>query len=95
MPPSARPAADSSRSRSATAGSPWSVACGTAIRSAREAGRTAPDTDLDLAVELVYGPLHYRRQYRLGPLTHDHADHLVDAAVRALDPSATSGGSNA
>ncbi|MER7583291.1 TetR/AcrR family transcriptional regulator [Kitasatospora sp. NPDC097691] len=65
------------------------------LRSAREAGQIAPDADLDLALELLYGPLHYRWQYRLGPLGHDHADRLVDAALRALDPSAASGGSNA
>ncbi|MFE6053623.1 TetR/AcrR family transcriptional regulator [Kitasatospora sp. NPDC056446] len=58
------------------------------LRSAREAGRIAPDADLDLAVELFYGPLHYRWQYRLGPLTHAHADRLVDAVMRTLDPPA-------
>ncbi|MEU1289635.1 TetR/AcrR family transcriptional regulator [Kitasatospora sp. NPDC005856] len=65
------------------------------LRSAREAGQIAPDTDLDLALELVYGPLHYRWQYRLGPLTHEHADRLVDAALRALNPPAAGGGSGA
>ncbi|MEU8926789.1 TetR-like C-terminal domain-containing protein [Kitasatospora sp. NPDC048545] len=59
------------------------------LRGAREAGRIAPDADLDLAVELLYGPLYYRWQYRLGPLTHDHADRLVDAALRALNPPGT------
>ncbi|MET8623264.1 TetR/AcrR family transcriptional regulator C-terminal ligand-binding domain-containing protein [Kitasatospora sp. NPDC004669] len=56
--------------------------------------RTAPPADLDLAVELVYGPLYYRWQYRLGPLTHEHADRLVDAALRALNPPAASGRSD-
>ncbi|MFJ6384764.1 TetR/AcrR family transcriptional regulator [Kitasatospora sp. NPDC092039] len=65
------------------------------LRSAREAGQIAPDTDLDLAIELVYGPLQYRWQYRLGPLTHEHADRLVDAALRALNPPAVTGGSGA
>ncbi|MFJ2866150.1 TetR/AcrR family transcriptional regulator [Kitasatospora sp. NPDC087314] len=65
------------------------------LRSAREAGQIAPDTDLDLAVELVYGPLHYRWQYRLGPLSHAHADRLVDAALRALNPPTADGGSRA
>ncbi|MFE4975225.1 TetR/AcrR family transcriptional regulator [Kitasatospora sp. NPDC056651] len=63
------------------------------LRSAREAGQIAPDADLDLAVELLYGPLYYRWQYRLGPLTHEHADRLVDAALRALNPPAASRGS--
>ncbi|MFD8753492.1 TetR-like C-terminal domain-containing protein [Kitasatospora sp. NPDC059577] len=59
------------------------------LRGAREAGRIAPDADLGLAVELLYGPLYYRWQYRLGPLTHDHADRLVDAVLRALNPPGT------
>ncbi|MEU4581708.1 TetR/AcrR family transcriptional regulator [Kitasatospora aureofaciens] len=65
------------------------------LRAAREAGQLAPDADLDLAVELVYGPLYYRWQYRLGPLTHEHADRLVDAALRALNHPAASGASDA
>ncbi|ARF80067.1 TetR/AcrR family transcriptional regulator [Kitasatospora aureofaciens] len=65
------------------------------LRAAREAGQLAPDADLDLAVELVYGPLYYRWQYRLGPLTHEHADRLVDAALRALNHPAASGTSDA
>ncbi|MFD8786614.1 TetR-like C-terminal domain-containing protein [Kitasatospora sp. NPDC059599] len=55
---------------------------------ARPAG-IAPDADLGLAVELLYGPLYYRWLYRLGPLTHDHADRLVDAVLRALNPPGT------
>ncbi|MFE7590295.1 TetR/AcrR family transcriptional regulator [Kitasatospora sp. NPDC057512] len=65
------------------------------LRSAREAGQIAPDTDLDLAIEIVYGPLYYRWQYRLGPLTHEHADRLVDAAMLALNPPSAGGGSDA
>ncbi|MFI2612277.1 TetR/AcrR family transcriptional regulator [Kitasatospora sp. NPDC018619] len=61
------------------------------LRSAREAGGLPPDTDLDLAVELLYGPIYYRWQYRLGPLTHEHADRLVDAALRALNRPAAPG----
>ncbi|MBV6696581.1 TetR/AcrR family transcriptional regulator [Kitasatospora aureofaciens] len=55
------------------------------FRSAREAGQIAPDADLDLAVELLYGPLHYRWLYRLGPLDHAQADRLVEAVLRALN----------
>lgn len=65
------------------------------LRKAREAGQLAPDADLDLAIELFYGPLNYRWQFRLGPLTHEHADRLVDAALRALNPPAAGGGSGA
>ncbi|MFI9364811.1 TetR/AcrR family transcriptional regulator [Kitasatospora sp. NPDC053057] len=58
------------------------------LRSARAAGALAPDTDLDFAVELLYGPLYYRWMHRLGPLDHDHADRLVDSTLRALEPAA-------
>ncbi|MFF2081026.1 TetR/AcrR family transcriptional regulator [Kitasatospora sp. NPDC058162] len=58
------------------------------LRSARTAGALPPDTDLDFAVELLYGPLYYRWMHQLGPLTHEHADRLVDAALRALNPPA-------
>lgn len=56
------------------------------LRSAQEAGQIAPDTDLDLAVELLNGPLHHRWLLRLAPLTHAYADDLVDTVLRALRP---------
>ncbi|MEV7930702.1 TetR/AcrR family transcriptional regulator [Kitasatospora sp. NPDC088264] len=57
------------------------------LHSAREAGQLAPDADLDLALELLYGPLHYRWLYRLGPLDPAYADRLVEAVLRALGPA--------
>ncbi|MFE2727880.1 TetR/AcrR family transcriptional regulator [Kitasatospora sp. NPDC059327] len=56
------------------------------LRGAREAGRLAADADLDLAVELLYGPMYYRWLHDLGPLDHAYADRLVDAVLRALRP---------
>ncbi|MGV9269859.1 TetR/AcrR family transcriptional regulator [Kitasatospora sp. NPDC003701] len=56
------------------------------LHSAREAGQLAADADLDLAVELLYGPMYYRWLHGLGPLDHAYADRLVDAALRALRP---------
>ncbi|MEU6232666.1 TetR/AcrR family transcriptional regulator [Kitasatospora sp. NPDC047058] len=58
----------------------------TRLERARAAGRIAPDADLDLAVELLYGPLYYRWLHGLGPLDHAYADRLVQAALRALQP---------
>ncbi|MFJ4192362.1 TetR/AcrR family transcriptional regulator [Kitasatospora sp. NPDC089509] len=57
------------------------------LRSARESGDLPPDTDLDFAVELLYGPVFYRWTHLLGPLDHDYADQLVDAFLRALAPA--------
>ncbi|WP_354644208.1 TetR/AcrR family transcriptional regulator [Kitasatospora camelliae] len=54
------------------------------LRSARESGEIAPDADLDLAVELLYGPMYYRWLHGLGPLDHGYADRLLDAVLRSL-----------
>ncbi|MER5862717.1 TetR/AcrR family transcriptional regulator [Kitasatospora sp. NPDC002040] len=56
------------------------------LRSAGAAGQLAADTDPDLAVELLYGPLYYRWLHGLGPLDHAYADRLVELALRALRP---------
>ncbi|MFC5662831.1 TetR/AcrR family transcriptional regulator [Kitasatospora misakiensis] len=57
------------------------------LRSAREAGQLRADADLDLAVELLYGPLHYRWLHRLGPLDAGYADQVVAAVLGALGPA--------
>ncbi|MER7708015.1 TetR/AcrR family transcriptional regulator [Kitasatospora sp. NPDC097605] len=59
------------------------------LRAAREAGRLRADADLDLAVELLYGPLYYRWLHGLGPLDAGYADRVVAALLGALG---TSGG---
>ncbi|WP_406199196.1 TetR/AcrR family transcriptional regulator [Kitasatospora sp. NBC_01560] len=61
------------------------------LRSARTAGQLAEDADLDLGVELLYGPMYYRWLHGLGALDHAYADRLVTAALRAL--GAPEGGS--
>ncbi|CAM4079507.1 TetR/AcrR family transcriptional regulator [Nocardiopsis rhodophaea] len=48
------------------------------------------DVDLDVAVELLLGPLHYRWLHDLGGITHDYVDTLVDFTLAALRPGATS-----
>ncbi|WP_336204813.1 TetR/AcrR family transcriptional regulator [Nonomuraea sp. LPB2021202275-12-8] len=54
------------------------------LRSAQEAGRLPADLDLDVAVELVWGPMLNRWLHRSGPLTHEYADTLVETALRGL-----------
>ncbi|GAA2840314.1 TetR/AcrR family transcriptional regulator [Kitasatospora sp. CM 4170] len=56
------------------------------LRAARAAGLIPADADLDLAVELLYGPMYYRWLHGLGPLDHAYADRLVEATLSALEP---------
>ncbi len=51
------------------------------LRTAREAGQLAPDTDLRLTVEMLLGPLTYRWLLRTAPLTHAYTDALVDRVL--------------
>ncbi|MEU9147439.1 TetR/AcrR family transcriptional regulator [Streptomyces sp. NPDC048349] len=51
------------------------------LRTARDAGQLAPDTDLRLTVEMLLGPLTYRWLLRTQPLTHAFADALVDRVL--------------
>ncbi|MFF2349397.1 TetR/AcrR family transcriptional regulator [Kitasatospora sp. NPDC058115] len=57
------------------------------LRAAREAGQLRADADLDLAVELLYGPLYYRWLHGLGPLDAGYADRVVAALLGALGPT--------
>ncbi|MER5355570.1 TetR/AcrR family transcriptional regulator [Kitasatospora sp. NPDC002551] len=54
------------------------------LRAAREAGQLRADADLDLALELLYGPLYYRWLHGLGPLDAGYADQVVAALLAAL-----------
>ncbi|WP_081620430.1 TetR/AcrR family transcriptional regulator [Nocardiopsis potens] len=55
----------------------------------REAGQIGPDADVDLALELLYGPVYYRLLLHQGDL-HSSAELqvLVDHTLRALAPPA-------
>ena len=54
------------------------------LRSAQEAGQLAADVDLDVAVDLVWGPVLSRWLHRSGPLTEEFADQVLDAALDGL-----------
>ncbi|WP_433176857.1 TetR/AcrR family transcriptional regulator [Actinoallomurus sp. CA-150999] len=56
------------------------------LRSAQRAGQIDADADLDLALELIWGPVYQRWLNRSGPLTPEYADALVDLALKALRP---------
>ena len=54
------------------------------LDTAQRVGQIAPDVDLDLAVELLYGPVYHRWLLRTAPLTGDFAAGLVTLVMRAL-----------
>ncbi|MEU7478518.1 TetR/AcrR family transcriptional regulator [Lentzea sp. NPDC042327] len=56
------------------------------LRAAQTAGQLAGDVDLDVAVDLVFGPVLNRWLHRNGPLTSEYADQVVDTALRGLHP---------
>ncbi|WP_240759246.1 TetR/AcrR family transcriptional regulator [Phytoactinopolyspora endophytica] len=56
------------------------------LHSAQLAGQLAPDTDLDTAVELIFGPLMNRWLTRSGSLTHEYADAVLETALAGLRP---------
>ncbi|HEX2131007.1 MAG TPA: TetR/AcrR family transcriptional regulator [Actinophytocola sp.] len=56
------------------------------LRAAQRAGQLAEDVDLDVAVDMLFGPVLNRWLQRTGPLTPEYADQVVDTALRGLQP---------
>ncbi len=54
------------------------------LRAAVAAGQLAEGTDLDLAIDLIWGPVQNRWLFREGPLTTAFTDALVDTALGGL-----------
>ncbi|GLU48314.1 TetR/AcrR family transcriptional regulator [Nocardiopsis ansamitocini] len=54
------------------------------LRSAQEAGQLAADVDLDVAIELLWGPLRNRWLHNEGPLTTQFADTVIETALNGL-----------
>ncbi|TYB91324.1 TetR/AcrR family transcriptional regulator [Micromonospora sp. WP24] len=61
------------------------------LRSAQQAGQLAEDLDLDVAVELIWGPVLNRWLQRIGPLTTQYVDRVVATALNGLRPRPTDG----
>ncbi|GAA3878699.1 TetR/AcrR family transcriptional regulator [Streptomyces sedi] len=54
------------------------------LRSAQEAGQLSPELDLDVAVEMIWGPVRNRWLHRDGPLTGEYVDVVVRTALDGL-----------
>jgi len=63
---------------------PWLEATKERLRAAQVAGQVAADVDLDVAAELLYGPLSYGWLLRTGPVLPEYADTVVTLALRAI-----------
>ena len=63
---------------------PWLEATKERLRAAQRAGQIGDNIDLDVAVELFYGPVYYRWLLRTGPISREYADTVVTIAMRAF-----------
>jgi AcrR family transcriptional regulator len=53
---------------------------------ARDRGQIAADTDLEVALDLLYGPIYHRLLHGHGPLTERFAQHVIEAVIVAISP---------
>ena len=63
---------------------PWLEATTQRLHVAQQAGQIRNGVDLEVAAELLYGPVYYRWLLRTGPLSRQYVDALVGMALRAL-----------
>ena len=56
----------------------------TVVRRAIDRGELAPDTDLELALDFLGGPLYWRLTIIRSPLGEDYFDRLADKVVAAM-----------
>jgi hypothetical protein len=56
------------------------------LKAAEEQGQLAPDFDLDLAFEILSGPLYYRLLITHEPLTHAYIDRVLQAVLAGIGP---------
>jgi AcrR family transcriptional regulator len=57
-----------------------------AFARARRRGEIAPGLDVELALDLVYGPVYHRLLHGHAPLDGDFARRLVEAALTGIEP---------
>ena len=60
------------------------------LRSAQQAGQLAEGLDLDVAVDMIWGPVLNRWLQRTGPLTTEYTDLVVTTALDGLRPRGSS-----
>ncbi len=65
---------------------PRMVACRMRLQSAQEQGGVRPDIDLDVAVELLYGPIYHRLLLHTRPPGPEQVTTVLELAFRGLRP---------
>jgi AcrR family transcriptional regulator len=63
---------------------PWLEATKQRLLAAQQAGQLHNDVDLEVATELLYGPVYYRWLLRTGPISGEYVDAVVAMTLRAL-----------
>jgi AcrR family transcriptional regulator len=53
---------------------------------ARDRGEIAADTDLEVTLDLLYGPIYHRLLHGHAPVTQRFAQHVIDAVIDAMSP---------
>jgi AcrR family transcriptional regulator len=62
---------------------PWLAATTQRLRAAQRAGQLR-NVDLEVATELLYGPVYYRWLLRTGPISRQYLDAVLAMTLRAL-----------
>jgi hypothetical protein len=60
-----------------------------AVRKALAQGQLPADADVDVALDLIYGPIYHRFVYHLGMPDSERLRTLIAHALRAFDAPAT------
>ena len=63
---------------------PWLAVTRQRLLAARLAGDISASANLEVAAEMLYGPVYYRWLLRTGPITREYADTVVALTLRAL-----------
>jgi AcrR family transcriptional regulator len=63
---------------------PWLEATKQRLHAAQQAGQLRNKVDLDVAAELLYGPVYYRWLLRTGPISREYGNAVVAMTLRAL-----------
>jgi hypothetical protein len=64
-------------------------ACRKRLERAQDRGEIRPDVDLDVAVELLYGPIYHRLLLHTRPLAPGQVTAVLELAFRGLSPAGT------